>query len=138
LFLPLFQQKMKQDIQQLDDIKLLVNTFYGRVQKDELIGPIFASKITDWTPHLEKMYRFWQTILLHEHTYSGSPFPPHATLPVVQDHFDAWLGLWRTTVDEFFEGANAEEAKKRGKIMAQLFHYKIDYLKEHPDTKPLV
>jgi hypothetical protein len=41
-------------------------------------------------------------------------------------------------VDEFFEGANAEEAKKRGKIMAQLFHYKIDYLKEHPGTKPLV
>ena len=138
MFVPLFQQKMKQDIQQLDDIKLLVNTFYGRVQKDELIGPIFASKITDWTPHLEKMYRFWQTILLHEHTYSGSPFPPHATLPVAQDHFDAWLGLWCTTVDEFFEGANAEEAKKRGKIMAQLFHYKIDYLKEHPDTKPLV
>ncbi len=138
MFVPLFQQKMKQDIQQLDDIKLLVNTFYARVQKDELIGPIFASKITDWTPHLEKMYRFWQTILLHEHTYSGSPFPPHATLPVVQDHFDAWLGLWCTTVDEFFEGANADEAKKRGKIMAQLFHYKIDYLKEHPDTKPLV
>lgn len=128
---------MKPDIQQLDDIKLLVNTFYGRVQKDELIGPIFASKITDWTPHLEKMYRFWQTILLHEHTYSGSPFPPHATLPVEQTHFDAWLGLWSATVDEFFEGENAEEAKKRGKIMAQLFHYKIDYLKEHPNMKPL-
>jgi len=130
LFVSLFQQKMKQDIQQLDDIKLLVNTFYGRVQKDELIGPIFASKITDWTPHLEKMYRFWQTILLHEHTYSGSPFPPHATLPIAQSHFDVWLGLWCATVDEFFEGANAEEAKNRGKIMAQLFHYKIDYLKE--------
>lgn len=129
---------MKSDIKELDDIKLLVNTFYSRVQKDEKIGPIFASRIQDWTPHLEKMYRFWQTILLHEHTYSGSPFPPHATLPVHQDHFDAWLGLWQNTVDELFEGENAEEAKKRGKIMAQLFHYKIEHLRNNPSSISLI
>lgn len=129
---------MKRDIENLEDIQLVVNTFYGRVQQNELIGPIFASRITDWTPHLEKMYRFWQTILLHEHTYSGSPFPPHANLPVVQEHFDTWLGLWESVVNEFFEGENATEAKKRGKLMAQLFHYKIDYLKNHPQMKPLV
>lgn len=129
---------MKKDITTLEDIQLVVNTFYARVQQNELIGPIFACRIKDWTPHLEKMYRFWQTILLHEHTYSGSPFPPHATLPVEQAHFDAWLALWQSTVDEFFEGENAEEAKKRGKIMAQLFHYKIDYLNNHPGMKSLV
>ncbi|MCC6187304.1 MAG: group III truncated hemoglobin [Chitinophagaceae bacterium] len=129
---------MKQDIQSLEDIKLLVNTFYDRVQNNELLAPVFASKITDWTPHLEKMYRFWQTILLHEHTYSGSPFSPHAQLPVEQNHFDEWLGLWEGVVDEFFAGENAEEAKKRGKIMAQLFHYKIGYLRAHPAMKPLV
>ena len=95
---------MKKDIATLEDIKLVVNSFYTRVQQNELIGPIFASRIKDWTPHLEKMYRFWQTILLHEHTYSGSPFPPHATLAVEQAHFDTWLGLWQSTVDEFFEG----------------------------------
>lgn len=129
---------MKNDIKTLEDIKLLVNTFYEKVQHNELIGPIFASKIKDWKPHLEKMYRFWQTILLHEHTYSGSPFPPHAELPVNQTHFDTWLGLWGSVIDEFFEGENAEEAKKRGKLMAQLFHYKIDYLNNNPNTKPLI
>ena len=29
------------DIQNLDDIKLLVDTFYEKVQKDNLIGPVF-------------------------------------------------------------------------------------------------
>ena len=131
-------QLMKSDIQTLEDIQLLVNTFYTRVQQNDLLAPIFASKINDWTPHLEKMYRFWQTILLHQHTYTGSPFPPHASLPIEQMHFDQWLLLWHTTVDEFFEGTVATEAKNRGKIMAQLFHFKIDYLKQHPGTKPLV
>jgi hemoglobin len=129
---------MKKDITSLEDIQLVVNTFYARVQQNELIGPIFASRIKDWAPHLEKMYRFWQTILLHEHTYSGSPFPPHATLPVVQEHFDTWLALWNTTIDELFGGENAQEAKKRGKIMAQLFHYKIEYLQNNPSSKPLM
>ncbi len=31
---------MKQDIQTLEDIKLMVNTFYDRIQKNEILGPI--------------------------------------------------------------------------------------------------
>ena len=86
---------MKQDIQTLDDIKLIVNTFYGRIQKNEVLGPIFEEKIGGrWEQHLEKMYRFWQTVLLNQHTYNGSPFVPHAKLPVYQHHFDRWLLLF--------------------------------------------
>jgi truncated hemoglobin YjbI len=69
---------MKKDIENIDDIRLLVDSFYGTVREDDLIGPIFLGKITDWPVHLEKMYRFWQTILLEEYTYNGAPFPPHA------------------------------------------------------------
>ncbi len=29
---------MKQDIQTLEDIKLMVNTFYDRIQKNETLG----------------------------------------------------------------------------------------------------
>ncbi len=72
-----------QDIVSLDDVKNLVDTFYGKVRQDELIGPIFDERIQDrWPQHLEKMYTFWQTILLGEHTYYGASFPPHAQLPV--------------------------------------------------------
>ena len=84
----------RKDISTLEDIQLLVNNFYQQVQVDPLIGPIFHGVIKDrWPQHLEKMHRFWQTVLLEEHTYFGSPFPPHAQLPVEQKHFDAWLAL---------------------------------------------
>ena len=32
------------DITTIDDIKLLVNSFYAKVQKDDLIGVIFMKK----------------------------------------------------------------------------------------------
>jgi len=67
------------DISSIEDIRRLVDTFYGRVRKDKFIGPIFIGAIGGrWPEHLDKMYRFWQTVLLEEHRYYGSPFPPHA------------------------------------------------------------
>lgn len=118
------------DIQTLEDIKLLVDSFYAKVQKDDLIGPIFNEKIgNQWTAHLERMYRFWQTILLEEHTYSGSPFPPHKHLPVEKEHFNRWMAIFTETIDNLFEGKLAEEAKLRAKNMAEMFFYKIDYFR---------
>ena len=118
------------DITTLEDIKLLVDTFYSKVQKVDFIGPIFNEKIGNrWPEHLEKMCRFWQTILLEVHAYSGSPFPPHKQLPVTKEHFDRWMEIFTTTTDELFVGAIAEEAKLRAKNMAEMFNYKIDYFR---------
>ncbi len=129
---------MPTPITNLDDIKLLVNTFYAKVQKDDLIGPIFNGIIQDrWEEHLSKMYAFWQTILLDQHTYSGRPFPPHAGLPVQADHFQRWMMLFTQTVDELFEGEKANEAKLRGEKMATMFLSKIQYFREI-NQKPLM
>lgn len=126
------------DIQNLEDIQLLVNSFYARVRKNELLGPIFNERIGDrWPEHLEKMYRFWQTVLLEDHTYFGSPFPPHAQLPVDQVHFDTWLQLWHSTVDQYFQGRKADEAKWRGDKMAAMFLHKIDYYRGN-NARPLI
>lgn len=114
------------DIFTLDDVKNLVNTFYGKVRQDELLARIFQERIQNrWPEHLEKMYRFWQTLLLEEHTYFGAPFPPHANMPVEHQHFERWLTLFQQTVDELFAGEKAEEAKWRGRKMAQMFEWKI-------------
>lgn len=129
---------VKADIQKLDDVKLLVDSFYGRVQKDTLIGPIFNSKLEGhWPEHLEKMYTFWQTILLEEYTYRGRPFPPHAQLPIEEHHFERWLQLFDKTVNDLFEGPIAEEAKSRGRKMAALFQVKLDHIRQSP-FKPLL
>ena len=128
---------MSKEIVSLEDIKKLVDTFYGKVREDDLLAGIFDSRISDrWPQHLEKMYRFWQTVLLDEHTYHGSPFPVHAHLPVNLEHFERWISLFYETVDSLFEGEKAKEAKWRGEKMAKMFHHKIEYFKEHPEKSP--
>lgn len=123
------------DIASIEDIQTLVDNFYGKIKVDLLLGEIFNSVIRDrWPEHLEKMYRFWQTVLLGEHTYYGSPFPPHAQLPVEQRHFNAWLKLWHETIDEHFTGAKADEAKWRGDKMAVMFLSKIEYYRNNSAT----
>jgi hemoglobin len=93
------------------------------------LGPIFEARISDrWPEHLEKMYRFWQTILLEEHTYTGAPFPPHASMGLTDFHFESWVGLFTTTVNELFEGVVANEAVSRAKLMATIFNSKINHL----------
>ncbi len=116
------------DILTLDDVKLLVDRFYDNIRADVLLGPIFNERIRDqWPAHLDKMYSFWQTVLLGEHTYFGSPFPPHAQLPVSHAHFAKWMDLFTKTADEHFSGEKANEAKWRAGKMAQLFEMKIDH-----------
>ena len=118
---------MKQ-IESLEEIELLVDSFYGKVRKDDLLAPIFNGVIQDnWPKHLEKMYSFWQTVLLEDHTYHGSPFAPHLKLAVVGKHFEHWKHLFFETIDEIFIGEKAEEAKIRAAKMAEMFQLKIEY-----------
>jgi hemoglobin len=126
------------EIEDIEDIKLMVNSFYDKVREDELIGHIFNEKIANrWPVHLEKMYTFWQTVLLKEHTYNGSPFPPHARLPVEQAHFERWKSLFNSTIDSLFEGEKAEEAKWRAEKMAEMFLMKITYFKNN-NARPII
>jgi hemoglobin len=122
----------KDDILTLDDIKLLVNRFYDKVREDTLIGPIFNERIQNrWPEHLAKMYTFWQTVLLGDHTYYGSPFPPHAQLPVEGQHFQRWLFLFSQTLNELFSGEKAKEAMWRADKMAEMFQYKIEHYRNN-------
>ncbi|MFV0306031.1 MAG: group III truncated hemoglobin [Moheibacter sp.] len=131
--------KDKKDITTLEDVKLLVNTFYGKVREDKLLKDIFDNVIQDrWPMHLEKMYRFWQTVLLGEHTYSGKPFIPHMELPVEQKHFAQWIELFYETVDDNFSGQKAQLAKWQGNRMAEMFLLKIEYFRENTQETPLL
>jgi hemoglobin len=119
---------MKPDILNLEDVKLLVNKFYDKVREDDKLAPVFNERIGDrWPEHLEKMYRFWQTVLLGEHTYYGSPFPPHAQLPVSHDHFIKWMELFTGTAEELFSGEKKNEAIWRAGKMAEMFEIKIEH-----------
>lgn len=126
------------DILNLADVKVLVDDFYTKVRDNALLAPIFNAVIKDnWPAHLEKMYGFWQTILLDTPAYSGSPFLKHANLPIEKEHFDTWMSLFEETIDSNFTGAKADEAKWRAARMSEMFQYKLDYYKNNP-AKPLI
>ncbi|GEP95077.1 hypothetical protein CCY01nite_13370 [Chitinophaga cymbidii] len=115
------------DIETMADIQLLVNTFYGKIRQDALLGPIFEERIAPdaWGPHLETMYRFWGAQLLGIMEYQGRPFPKHRTLPVDGKHFDQWVTLWSQTLDELFTGPRASTARVKAASIAQVFLSKI-------------
>lgn len=77
----------------------LVDTFYGRIRADALLGPIFASRITDWPLHLDRMKSFWRSILHNSGEFSGNPMAKHLALPGLGErHFTHWLELFYATL----------------------------------------
>lgn len=81
-------------------IERLVRGFYARVRGDEMLGPIFEARITDWEPHLAQMCAFWSSVALMSGRYHGAPMPKHLPLPVDAAHFDRWLALFQAAAAE--------------------------------------
>lgn len=119
---------MKTDINNLEDIIWFVDSFYQKVQSDELIGPVFASVIIDWAPHLEKMYQFWNAALFGVPGFKGNPFARHAPLSLKREYFDRWLLLFHKTIDDQYEGTMAAETKRRAEMMAGMFLSRLEGL----------
>jgi len=84
-----------------DQIDRVVAQFYARVRRDETLGPIFASHITDWPPHEEKISRFWANAILSERDYHGNPMQAHiAAGNVKEGHFAHWLSLFDEVLEQ--------------------------------------
>lgn len=106
----------------------MVNGFYAKVQRDEVLSPVFAAKIPAeaWPAHLQRLYAFWNAILFSERGFDGNPMQKHLQLPVGEEHFDRWLALFDQTVDENFYGPKADEAKQRAASIAAIMRFKIE------------
>ncbi|MCU0387106.1 MAG: group III truncated hemoglobin [Chitinophagaceae bacterium] len=121
---------MLPDIENRDSIVQLVNTFYEKVKKDELIGPIFEEKVkVNWEKHLPVMYDFWENIVFYTGSYSGNPMVVHKHLherfPLDKSDFARWLKLFTQTVDDMFSGDRAEAIKQRAISIATVMQIKI-------------
>ncbi|HEU4658432.1 MAG TPA: group III truncated hemoglobin [Capillimicrobium sp.] len=120
----------RHDIESREDCERLVRAFYGRALEDPIIGFLFTDVAKlDLEEHVPVIASFWETILLGARSYSGGAFAPHARLhamsPLQRGHFDRWLVLWRTTVDELFAGPRAELAKSHAARVALAFHRRL-------------
>jgi hemoglobin len=121
---------MKKDIISRNDIELLVDEFYIKIKRDDLIGFIFSdiAKI-NWEKHLPVMYSFFENMLFYTGSYTGNPMELHKHVnhlfPLTDEHFIRWNLLFTTTVDELFAGERAELAKQRAKSISAVMQIKI-------------
>jgi hemoglobin len=120
----------RSDIEDRADCERLVRAFYGRALTDPVIGFIFVDVARlDLEAHIPRLASFWETILLGAQSYGGGAFRPHAVInaqvPLRAGHFERWLWLWRTTVDELFAGERAELAKSHADRVARAFHARL-------------
>lgn len=86
----------------------LVDRFYEKIREDDLLGPIFNAKITDWPPHLARMKDFWTSIAIESGRFRGNPMVKHLAVPgIARPHFDHWLALFDETLPEVMPNAAA-------------------------------
>jgi len=119
------------DITTPEDIRLLVDSFYTRVLKDELIGHIFTEVVPiSWQKHMPVMYSFWNSVIFGAAAYKGNPMTVHMALnahfPLTQAHFDRWLQLWSATVNDLFCGPHAAAAIEKAASIATIMLHKIN------------
>src|SRR5436190_23902439 len=100
---------MKKDIESRADIEQLIVAFYEKVKLDSTIGFIFNDVVEmDWPHHIPVIVDFWETILLDNPVYKKNAMEVHYDLnkkvPLKKEHFESWMHLFTSTVDELFEG----------------------------------
>jgi hemoglobin len=102
-------------------LTILVETFYGRVREDSLIGPVFNDAIHDWPGHLDKLQSFWSSVMLTSGRYKGRPLPAHIRHAdrISTASFERWLGLWRETSDELFAPGPAAALQDKAERIAE-------------------
>jgi len=121
---------MKSDIVSRKEIIIVVDDFYKKIKVDFTLGFIFNEVAhVNWEKHLPIMYDFWENTLFYTGSYSGNPVNLHTHLhhltPLNNTHFDQWNKLFVETIDENFEGPNAELAKQRAISISLVLAQKI-------------
>src|SRR5690348_9794582 len=121
---------MKRDIANRGDIEILVNHFYEKIKTDPVIGYIFTDIAqVDWEKHLPIMYDFWENAIFYTGSYNGNPMQLHRHLHRVVNlntkHFEQWNQLFTSSVDELFEGNNANLIKQRTISISTVMQIKI-------------
>jgi hemoglobin len=114
------------DIETRTDIDLVMRVFYERALADEVIGYIFTDVAKlDLEHHLPIIGDFWETMLFQTGNYAQHGRNPlevhkkiHMRSNLKAEHFERWLKIFMTSVDEEFEGECSEFLKMRASSIA--------------------
>jgi hemoglobin len=111
-------------------IRRVVEAFYAQVQQDALLGPVFASRVTNWSHHLDKLCDFWSSVLLTTGRYKGRPLMMHLPLRIEASHFARWLALFSSTADSLCTPEAARVFRARAESIAQSLQMGIEHAQE--------
>jgi hemoglobin len=91
-------------------IDLLVETFYARVLKHPVLGPVFDAKLSGrWPEHMAKMKSFWSSVAFRSGAYGGKPVQAHTGVAdLTPALFPQWLALFSDTLDDIAPNAEAK------------------------------
>lgn len=111
-------------------IAALVDRFYGKARRDPAIGPVFNNAVEDWDEHLDRLQKFWSSVMLTTGRYKGNPMAAHMQQPIEPGFFDRWLNLWRETAAELFAPAIAAQFIARAERIAESLKLGLFYRPE--------
>ncbi len=131
------QNNTLKDIESREDIAHLMREFYGRMFKDEVMGPIFLDVAKmDLEAHIPIMCDFWELQLFQKPGYRGGMmmvhFQLHMKTELEHHHFMRWLDYWYETLDSLFEGPRATWAKTVASRVARNMSQRIDEVSGRP------
>ena len=103
-------------------IVTLVDAFYAKVRRDDVLAPIFERAIApdSWPVHLAKMYDFWSSVMLTTGRYKGNPLAVHLRVDGLEaGMFARWLALFRATAEELFAPELAASFREKSERIAE-------------------
>jgi len=112
-----------EDIKTRLNIEKMVELFYEKVMKDNLLSPFF--EYLNFENHFSKMIDFWAFVLLDEVGYSTNVTEKHLKMTLKKEHFSQWLKLFNETINQNWEGENAEKAKQRAYLIGWTIESKM-------------
>lgn len=109
------------DIETRKDLEKLLTEFYKIAIVDREIGHHFDD--LDLELHLPIIVNFWEKVIFGKPVYFGDPVAIHKSLHEIAllkiEHFQRWLKIFCSKVDELFAGKKAENIKLRAETIAR-------------------
>ena len=118
------------NIENQHDLFLLVDEFYKRLLFDERINYIFTDVVKiKIEEHLPILVTFWSQAILGTGGYTNNLTQLHLNVNrkvyLSPELFKIWLQHFDKTVDDLFEGSNAEKIKTNALNIATVLQIKI-------------
>ena len=119
------------DLLSRQDVEFLVDCFYEQAVVHPTISRYFTGVVAQhFETHKARICDFWDDLIFYGNKYNGNPMLVHLKMHAKKNltplAFATWLELWEKTVNDHFEGSNAEIAISKAKQIGMLMQLKIE------------